>query len=104
MANLDLEHGAEGPGAEGGRGGPEPDHGATGAGTVAGQTKPANPDPERPSRRRGRCNSHLDQFSYVSQQLGEENTWIENSKTKNWKEFLILVMTQVCQEKFPMDM
>ena len=82
VGKLDLEHGAEGPGAEGGRGGPEPDHGATGAGTVAGQTKPANPDPERPSRRRGRCNSHLDQFSYVSQQLGEGNTWIENSKTR----------------------
>ena len=25
-------------------------------------------------------------------------------RQENWNEFLILVMTQVCQEKFPMDM
>ena len=72
--DLHLEHGAEGvlPGAHGGRGGPEPDHGATGAGTLGGQTKPANPDPERPTRRRARCNSYLIHFSYVARPLGEE--------------------------------
>ena len=71
-ANIHLEHGAEGAGALGGRGGPEPDHGATGAGTLRCQTKPANPDPERPTRRRACCNSYLVHFSHVSQQLEPE--------------------------------
>ena len=39
--DLHLEHGAEGgPGVGGGRGGPEPDHGATGAGTLAAKPNP----------------------------------------------------------------
>ena len=68
--DIHLEHGAEGgPGVGGGRGGPEPDHGATGAGTLGRQTKPANPDPERPTRRRACCNSYLIHFSHVSIQL-----------------------------------
>ena len=71
--DLHLEHGAEGdPAAHGGRGGPDPDHGATGAGTLRCQTKPANPDPERPTRRRACCKSYLVHFSHVSQQLEPE--------------------------------